>query len=430
MPQVDATAWLAQFVRHSDFRYPMVGDVTALADLDVKGWAQALLNAKPAKNTHAVLPPRAPLDVVIPDSLTLALPALGEALAGQILHPAVVHALLAVAQAQPDPALARSWLKPVFADPDTRMYQATLTQLGFVERSWYPVKHAVEPMIRRGAHRQNRDGFETGVLVGLTLQQNKLRINPRDLMTSARIVTPATGLMPAERASWQTAAHKAFLYERPLLTSAWLMGLGEKPEFFRIIPAGAALFSPFYTADDVDAIWHNQTRLAVSDKIVPRIGAGLGDIITHQEEGVLSGFADPRHLVEAPLSFAGLLAMHHQLCHPGSPLQIGPGWARQHLEHSQVARALEVCGEAWRDPDLQGPLQRALTDLAAPDLSPKQQSRYWTYLLGMASEICASGEDRLRIWPADQRPERLLPGARDQRLTREAVVADLYSELG
>jgi hypothetical protein len=344
-----AESWVNQAVRTSRYQIPefppFYGDLSASPE-DLAAALLAVSSHVSDKGSarHALLPPRIPMDVPIPEawktlfSFEQTIKTLVKTQKDPI-HPSVFHALLSVALNQ-EGDQRNDWIDavaPVFKDTPFHQpyWQPTLTQASWVRPQWFKPALVVTPSIRGG------DGTERqGVMTSLNILLDKMRINAAQLLTYPGMITREKALYPESIPHWSAMADKAFFGPNPLTTSLWLLGLMEdKRRAWDRLNPGAAIWSPLYTNGEIDALAANAVSYCKPGYPF-RPGAGISDIYPYKDDPVLVSFMNMTPLLDAPFSYSTWISLKNLSDHPGSPVGITREWAKKQVERIDIVKVL------------------------------------------------------------------------------------------
>ena len=182
-----ATSWLSDIVRTSDYRlpdfHPELGDINISAEDLILALASVRHLPIDDSPSAALNPARIPVGSAIPSALALHFEDVVQGLSvyGMDLHPAVRHALLAVALASPDKNEKLDALKPLMTGNDNgKVYQPTMTWMALLRPEWYEPKHHVKPILRGGTSPENE---ARGTTSSIVLVEDNMRINAAQMFT-------------------------------------------------------------------------------------------------------------------------------------------------------------------------------------------------------------------------------------------------------
>lgn len=344
----NARNWLDQVVRTSYYKIPEnvpdYGDLYATPSEIIEAFTQVESLNIDTQAVGALLPARIPVDVAIPEAFKTNFKEIIEGLVphSDTLHPACRHALLALAL-QGDDLDVRSarldHLWPLFDVASAgKVYQPSMTWVSLLRPQWFSPEQPVMASVR-GGHAAQKE--EQGTLTTVALTQGKIRVNPINMFSWALPIPLTESKQTASPATWAHIAKEAWSLPFPPVTSLWLMGMGDKHDFWDFIPAGAALYSPFYTDGEVDALVHNNVQhIDVGQFFRP--GTGIADVYPFDEDPVLAAQFNIAPLFDAPMSFATLTALGNLVAHPGCPVSLPQGWSVRAEQQCCLAESLDL----------------------------------------------------------------------------------------
>lgn len=344
----NARSWLDQVVRTSQYKIPAeipdYGDLNASSAEIIEALSTIDTVAVDFQASAALLPARIPVDVPVPVAATTNFKEIVEGLVpyAESLHPAVRHALVAMALQGDNHELRNERMDvlwPLFdVASNGKVYQPTMTWVSLIRPQWFSPEQPVLASVR-GGHAALKE--EQGTLTTLALTQGKIRVNPVNMFTWALPIPLTESKQTASPATWAYTAKEAWTLPYPPVTSLWMMGMGDKEDFWEFIPPGAALFSPFYTDGEVDALVHNNVQhIDVGQFFRP--GTGLADIFPLDEDAVLASQFNIAPLFDAPMSFATLTALGNLVAHPGCPVSLPQAWSTRAEQQCSLAESLDL----------------------------------------------------------------------------------------
>lgn len=344
----DAETWLKHAVRTSLYCLPEDSPVFGALNDSAENVARALaaVTSLPIdqQTVGALLPARIPVDIPNPSALSLHFEEVVSRLvpSSAQLHPAVRHALLAAALQGEDDAVRQKkidQLWPLFdSTSEGSVYQPTITWMALLRPEWFTSETPVVPAVRGGQMGMSK---QHGVLTSVILTQGKIRINPAEMFTRTKPVSLSEAKIPSPPAVWEKVAAETWALPYPPVTALWLMGMGNKNDFWSLVPAGAALYSPFWMAGEVDALVHNQAHQPGVGHFF-RPGSGISDIYPLSDDAVLAGQVNVAPLFDVPLSLSAVTAIGNLIAHAGCPVGLPDGWARNADSQCSMAEALDV----------------------------------------------------------------------------------------
>lgn len=268
-----------------------------------KEWALALESFKVPVNSKGLLPPRLPLDVILPENLNQIFPLIMEELKQpEKLSAAAKHVLVMLASSVDQLDL----LEPVFQmkTGQEKIYQSTLTWINALKPEWFFIDDVdriapyVEGSLRRKTTEQFEDYKNKRLVSPIRLKlenQDKSLVNPSQLIVGSIELTMQESLfLNPEMGLWNAAATDLFITANMACHSFWVMGFAKKALFENIIPVNAAFFSPFYSNEDLQNIFNQQLRKQTG---VFDLSVGITDLMEKEYCPILSHFIDMRSLV-------------------------------------------------------------------------------------------------------------------------------------
>lgn len=291
-------------------------------------------------STAALLPARYPKNVNFPEVVfsdwnSFVQPMIDSA---DIIHPAVKHLVLSLALFTDDVSERKQRLDSV-KELYTKgvAYQPTLTWTSLLMPDWYDADKKITPSIRGG----NKSDELKGVSTSLIITKDKIRINPTEMFTSTRVVAVTDAYYMAEHQTWIDTVNNHNVLDYPLATSAWVYGLGDKSVLWDTVPVGGALYSPFYSNTEIDALVLNQSQISGAGYFF-RPGNGISDIYPLKDDPVLSNYINVFPLFEAPLSTGGVCAIKNLASHPGSPVGLPLEWGIYVFEQVKLMSSMDL----------------------------------------------------------------------------------------
>ena len=197
----NAQTWIDDIVRTSHYilpdELPDHGDLDASPDDLVKALAAIRTTQVDANPAAALMPARVPQGSHIPSALNTHFEDVVQGLSayGIELHPAVRHALLAVALSAPDRENKLDAMKPLMTGIDNGfVYQPTMTWTALLRPQWYDPKHYVTPVLKGGVEPSKST---QGVTSAIVLTEDNMRINAAHMFSWAKPVELTQAKIPA-----------------------------------------------------------------------------------------------------------------------------------------------------------------------------------------------------------------------------------------
>lgn len=340
-----AATWLSDIVRTSDYLLPEqppdCGDLNASAEELID--ALAAINVLPIDRhvTAALHPARIPQDSAIPSALVLRFEDVVQGLSayGIDLHPAVRHALLAVALSSPDKSEKLDALKPLMTGDDNgRVYQPTMTWMALLRPEWYEPKHHVKPLLRGGASPEQE---ARGTTASIVLVEDNIRINAAQMFTWPKPIDLASAKIPAPCDVWEQAANAAWSADNPPATSLWLLSFGDTKHYWEHLLPGAALYNPFFDDKLVGQLFLNSTQHQETS-FTARLGIGIADLYPIRNDAALGSYVPLEYLLHAPLSLNAITSIHHHAASPATAFGVPPSWVRALDVKRQLTQSLDL----------------------------------------------------------------------------------------
>lgn len=336
--------WLANSVRTSQYQNPDEAIDLGNMNIDAKSLASSLMAITDLDleldTSGQLLPARLAKDIRVPPAVwndwnTLA----SELSSGSgTLHPAVKHLMLGLALASDDVDERKQRLDSIKSlYTEGRAYQPTITWVSLLNNDWYEVDTRVTPSVRGGNKVDDLKGTSTSLL----LTKDKIRVNPADLFTSTKVIDVKDADIMAPAVVWNDVASNSKTLDYPLTTSIWLFALADKATFWNDVSVGAALYSPFYSSAEIDALVVNQAHEQGAGFFF-RPGNGITDIYPLQNDPVLSNLFNVEPIFEAPLSTGGVCAIKNLAYHPGSPVGLPQEWGTYVFEQVKLMRSMDL----------------------------------------------------------------------------------------
>ena len=259
-----ATSWLSDIVRTSDYRlpdfHPELGDINISAEELILALASVRHLPIDDSPSAALNPARIPVGSAIPSALALHFEDVVQGLSvyGMDLHPAVRHALLAVALASPDKNEKLDALKPLMTGNDNgKVYQPTMTWMALLRPEWYEPKHHVKPILRGGTSPENE---ARGTTSSIVLVEDNMRINAAQMFTWSKPIELTNAKIPAPVEAWEQTANAAWSADNPPATNLWLMSFGDTAKHWEHLLPGAAVYNPFFDDKLLGHLFLNSTQ--------------------------------------------------------------------------------------------------------------------------------------------------------------------------
>jgi len=314
MTSFNATTWLNQIVKTSEYQLSGNLDTVEGLDIDAQQLIEQLISIKKLdvdqQSRGALLPPRLPKDCPVPAVLSTHFEEIVNSLLpyGTDLHPAVKHALLAVALTEPRREQKIDSLKPLFTGLDNGVvYQPTVTQLAFLRHDWFEPKHYVKPSVKGGAD-PNKLG--QGVTTEIVLSSNNMRVNPKELFTWAKPIELVNAKIPAPASEWAETATQAWSLPNPPTTSLWMLAFADLKTWWAYLPPGAALWNPSIDNEVVEDLFHNSLQHKQLN-FYTRMGTGIADIYPVEKDALLATYVEVNDLLNAKPSFNTMMSIYH-----------------------------------------------------------------------------------------------------------------------
>ncbi len=347
--------WLTDAVRTSEYIYshPSI----SIDDMNIDQFIDELIKVSdsdaPALN-GALLPARRPKDLSLPSNLYQHWDMFISKLIvhSGSLHPVVKHLLLGLALDDDNQNIRSARLdsiKNLFLEG--RVFQPTMTWASLLCPDWFSDKVVVKPSLRGG----NTIESTKGVTTSLLLTKDKIRINPASLFTSTQIVDVLDAQIMASPNVWHEVALLNQSLDYPLVTSNWLYALADKKVFWEDVTIGSALYSPFYTSNDIDLLMINHCNTQGAGFYV-RPGNGISDIYPIVNDPVLSTFINCAPIYDAPFWTGLSCTIMNLISHPGSPVGLPLAWCEKLLKEIKLTDSLDILPihSAFSNKDAQG----------------------------------------------------------------------------
>lgn len=362
--------WLADSVRTSQYTNPDeavdLGDIS----IDAKSLASSLASITELDlvldTSGQLLPARISKDTVVPPAVWNDWDTLAAELSlnATTLHPAVKHLMLGLALASDDVDERKQRLDSIKELYTAGVaYQPTITWVSLLNNDWFEPETVVTPSVRGGNKADELKGTSTSLL----LTKDKIRVNPADLFTSTKVIQIKDADIMAPAVVWNDVASNSKTLDYPLTTSLWLFALADKATFWNDVSVGAALFSPFYSSAEIDALVVNQAHEQGAGFFF-RPGNGITDIYPLQDDPVLSNLFNVEPVFEAPLSTGGVCAIKNLVCHPGSPVGLPQEWGIYVFEQVKLMRSMDLVPSYSAFSEDSDDLQKSRKQAAAYDL--------------------------------------------------------------
>lgn len=334
--------WIADTVRTSS--YINTGDELDFSNFDLDFVIQELKSIKTDNfnldSSGTLLPARYPRDIALPpaildrwDTFTKELCSVAES-----LNPAVKHMVLSMALSGDDLDIRSQRLdaiKDLFIKG--QVYQPDITWTSLLKPEWFDVDKKVTPVVRGGSKTDELKGVSTT----LSLNVDKIRVNPANLFGSKQAIKAEDAYVMEQHQVWIDTMNNSTTLDYPLVTSLWAYALGDKKVLWNAVTAGAALYSPFYTDSEVDALVVNQSQRSSAGYYF-RPGNGISDIYPLADDPVLSNYFNIYPLFEASLSTGSLCAIKNLVAHPGSPVGLSKEWGEHLFGQVKLMKSMDL----------------------------------------------------------------------------------------
>lgn len=325
----NAQSWIDDIVRTSHYILPDaqvdIGDLDATPQELVEGLASIKKTHVDASPGSSLMPARIPDGSQIPSALKTHFEEVVQALAsyGTELHPAVRHAMLAVALDAPDRESKLDSLNVLFTGLDNGLvYQPTMTWAAMLRPQWYEPKHYVVPVLKGGTEPSKET---QGLTSSIVLTEDNMRINSAHMFSWSKPIELVNAKIPAPVETWSKVADQAWSSANPPATSLWAMSFGDHNKWWNFLPPGAAVFNPFYTKEHVAQLFLNSTQHA-DVSFTTRMGDGIADIFPIESDTALAAYAPVQYLLDAPLGINTLLSMYLHAKAPNVVFSIPDEW--------------------------------------------------------------------------------------------------------
>ena len=325
----NAQTWIDDIIRTSQYILPEktldIGDFDASPEEIIAGLAAITATDVDMSPAAALMPARIPQGSFIPSALSTHFEDIVQGLAayGMDLHPAVRHALLAVALASTDRENKLDSLKALLTGIDNGMaYQPTITWAALLRPEWYDPKHYVTPMLKGGTEPSKSAQSVTSSIV---LSEDKMRINAAHMFSWAKPIKLSEAKIPAPPEVWSEIADQAWSSPNPPATSLWAMSFGDQHKWWNFLPPGAAAFNPFYTQEHLTNLFINSTQHADVTHTT-RMGNGIADIFPITKDTALANYVPVEFFLDAPTSLNTWISMYHHAKAPNVIFSIPPEW--------------------------------------------------------------------------------------------------------
>jgi len=340
----DAQAWIDAIVRTSEtplVMAPAVGAETTLDDIikalgTLKKTAIDSLN-----NPGALFPARLPHGFKVPDVIYNHFDELIQGLRvySTEIHPAVRHALLAVALDGPDRDNMIQSLIPLMTGLDNGLvYQPTITWMAMLRPDLYEPKHLVIPKLKGG---QEPSKIAQGTTVSILLTEDNIRLNPANMFTSTHHIELAKAKIPAPVHVWANEADKAWESPNPPSTSLWLMSFGNTQKWWPYMTPGSALYNPFFTKQHITDLFLNSTQYEHT-QYTTRMSYGIADIYPLKKDAALVDLVPSSLLLDAPLSCNSIMSIYHHACSEQTTFTVPLEWAREVQNKVELTKSLDM----------------------------------------------------------------------------------------
>lgn len=341
----NAQTWIDDIVRTSHYilpnELPDCGDLDASPDALVQALAAIRTTQVDANPAAALMPARVPQGSQIPSALNTHFEDVVQGLAayGIDLHPAVRHALLAVALSAPDRENKLDALKPLMTGIDNGLvYQPTMTWTALLRPQWYDPKHYVTPVLKGGVEPSKS---AQGVTSAIVLTEDNMRINAAHMFSWAKPVELTQAKIPAPASVWAELADKAWGSPNPPATSLWAMSFGDQKKWWSFLPPGAAAYNPFYTQQHLTDLFINSTQHSDVTHTT-RMGYGIADIFPIAKDTALANYVPIGFLLDAPASLNTWLSMYHHAKAPNVVFSIPPQWLDDLTAKISLVKSLDM----------------------------------------------------------------------------------------
>jgi hypothetical protein len=340
-----ATSWLSDIVRTSDYRlpdfHPELGDINISAEDLILALASVRHLPIDDSPSAALNPARIPVGSAIPSALALHFEDVVQGLSvyGMDLHPAVRHALLAVALSSPDKNEKLDALKPLMTGNDNgKVYQPTMTWMALLRPEWYEPKHHVKPILRGGTSPENE---ARGTTSSIVLVEDNMRINAAQMFTWSKPIELTNAKIPAPVEAWEQTANAAWSAANPPATNLWLMSFGDTAKHWEHLLPGAAVYNPFFDDKLLGHLFLNSTQHQETG-FSTRMGIGIADLYPLADDASLGSYVPLEYLLHAPLSLNAIASIHHHASSPATSFGVPPAWVRSLDVKRQLTQSLDL----------------------------------------------------------------------------------------
>lgn len=341
----NAQAWINDIVRTSHYILPDqpvdYGDINATPDELVAALITITSSHVDNAASAALMPARIPEGSLIPEALHTHFEDIVQALAsyGTDLHPAVRHALLAVALEAPERESKIDALNVLLTGLDNGMvYQPTITWAALLRPQWYEPKHYVTPVLKGGLEPSKA---LQGVTSAIVLTEDGMRLNAAQMFSWSQAIELTQAKIPAPADVWTDLADKAWSAPNPPSTSLWAMSFGNPQQFWGLLPPGGAVYNPFYTKEHVAQLFLNQTQHSDIASMV-RMGDGIADIFPIDKDTALANYVPIQYLLDAPLGVHSMLSIYMHAVAPNVAFSLPRKWVDDVQSKISLVKSLDM----------------------------------------------------------------------------------------